>query len=66
MEGIGSASGISLGTDTYALVSFTAEKDTFYFQGKDDNYKQGRAVPVRYQKKKPWRCQNCQFLFDLG
>ena len=53
VEGIGHASGLSLGKDTYAYVSFVNGKDTFYFQGKDDNYKQGDIVPLRYQKKDP-------------
>jgi hypothetical protein len=53
VEGIGHATGISLGRDTYALVSFMAGKDTFYFQGKDDDYKQGDIVPLRYQKEDP-------------
>ena len=53
VEGIGVSSGISLGRDTYALVSFTVGKDTFYFQGKDDHYQPGNVVPVRYQKSDP-------------
>ena len=53
VEGIGSASGLSLGRDTYAYVSFLMDKDTFYFQGMDDNYKQGDVVSLRYQKNNP-------------
>lgn len=54
VEGIGQASGISLGSDTYALVSFlTSRNDTIYFQGKDDDYEKGTTVPVRYQIKNP-------------
>ncbi|RYF86538.1 MAG: DUF3592 domain-containing protein [Chitinophagaceae bacterium] len=53
VEGIGSASGISLGRDTYALVSFSTGKDTVYFQGKDDDYQQSDIVPLRYQPKNP-------------
>ncbi|HVF81429.1 MAG TPA: DUF3592 domain-containing protein [Flavisolibacter sp.] len=53
VEGIGQATGISLGSDTYAYISFTTENDTVYFQGKDDNYKQGDIVPLRYQAKEP-------------
>ena len=53
VEGIGVAAGLSLGRDTYALVSFAADKDTFYFQGMNDNFKEGDVVQVRYQKKNP-------------
>ena len=53
VEGIGQATGISLGSDTYAYISFTAGKDTVYFQGKDDDYKEGDIVPLRYQPKEP-------------
>jgi hypothetical protein len=53
VEGIGAASGFSLGSDTYAYVSFMVKKDTFYFHGMDDNYKQGDVVELRYQKKNP-------------
>ena len=53
VEGIGTPSGITLGRSTYAYVSFTVGKDTFYFQGKDNNYKQGDAVPLYYQPKNP-------------
>ena len=53
VEGIGIASGLSLGRDTYAYTSFVIGKDTFYFQGKDDNYKKGDVVPLRYQKNNP-------------
>lgn len=53
VEGIGAASGISLGSDTYALVGFTTPRDTVYFQGKDDGYKKGDVVPLRYQPKQP-------------
>ena len=53
VEGIGHASGISLGRDSYAYISFRVGKDTVYFQGKDDNYKDGDIVPLRYQKTNP-------------
>ena len=53
VEGIGTASGVSFGRDTYAYVSFTVNKDTFYFQGMDDDYKQDDIVPLRYQRKNP-------------
>ena len=53
VEGIGQATGISLGSDTYAYISFKAAQDTFYFQGKDDDYKAGDIVPLRYQPKEP-------------
>ncbi|MDB5207918.1 MAG: hypothetical protein JWR72_2993 [Flavisolibacter sp.] len=53
VEGIGQATGISLGSDTYAYISFMAGTDTAYFQGKDDDYKQGDIVPIRYQPKEP-------------
>ena len=53
VEGIGTATGISFGKDTYALVSFMAGKDTFYFQGKDDHYEAGNIVPLRYQPTNP-------------
>lgn len=53
VEGIGASSGLSLGRDTYALVSFSTGKDTVYFQGKDDNYKEGDIVPLHYQPKNP-------------
>ena len=53
VEGIGTASGLSFGRDTYAFVSFAVNKDTFYFQGLDDDYKGGEIVPLRYQKKNP-------------
>jgi hypothetical protein len=53
VEGIGAAAGISLGPDTYAYVSFEAGRDTFYFQGMDDDFTRGDVVPVRYQKKNP-------------
>ena len=53
VEGIGTSTGVSFGRDTYAYVSFTANKDTFYFQGMDDDYKEGDIVPLRYQKKNP-------------
>jgi len=53
VEGIGSSTGVSFGRDTYAYVSFTANSDTFYFQGMDNDYKQGDRVPLRYQKKNP-------------
>lgn len=54
VHGIGIASGISLGRDTYAYVGFSTNgRDTVYFQGKDDDYKQGDRVTVRYQPKDP-------------
>lgn len=53
VEGIGAAVGMSLGSDTYALVSFMAGKDTVYFQGKDDHYKKSDIVPLRYQPANP-------------
>jgi hypothetical protein len=53
VEGIGISTGLSLGRDTYALVSFLAGKDTVYFQGKDDHYQEGDVVPVRYQTSNP-------------
>lgn len=53
VEGIGHATGISLGSDSYAYISFMAGKDTIYFQGKDDNYKEGSIVPLYYQPKNP-------------
>lgn len=53
VEGIGHASGISLGRDTYAYTSFVVGKDTFYFQGKDDNYEKGNVIPLLYQKNDP-------------
>jgi hypothetical protein len=53
VEGIGVASGISLGPDTYALVSFTAGEKAVYFHGQDDNYKPGDIVPLRYQPRNP-------------
>lgn len=53
VEGIGHATGISLGSDTYAYISFTTARDTVYFQGKDDDYTQGDIVPLRYQPKEP-------------
>ncbi|HUC80265.1 MAG TPA: DUF3592 domain-containing protein [Flavisolibacter sp.] len=53
VEGIGAASGMSLGKDTYALVSFTVGKGTFYFHGVDDDYEAGNTVPVRYQPANP-------------
>ena len=54
VQGIGTASGVSFGKDTYAYISFsTTGKDTVYFQGKDNDYKQGDVVPVRYQAKEP-------------
>ncbi|MDQ6610326.1 MAG: DUF3592 domain-containing protein [Bacteroidota bacterium] len=51
--GIGQATGISLGSDTYAYISFVAGRDTVYFQGKDDAFKEGDLVSVRYQAKEP-------------
>jgi hypothetical protein len=53
VEGIGTPSGVTLGRSTYAYVSFAVGKDTFYFQGKDNDYKQGDVVPLRYQVKDP-------------
>jgi len=53
VEGIGTAGGISLGRDTYAYISFEANRDTFYFQGMDDNFAPGDIVPLRYQKNNP-------------
>ena len=53
VEGIGAASGISLGRDTYAYVSFLAKNDTFYFHGMDDDYEKGDVVPLRYQQNNP-------------
>jgi hypothetical protein len=53
VEGIGHATGISLGSDTYAYISFIAGSDTVYFQGKDDDYKEGDIVPLLYQPKEP-------------
>lgn len=61
VEGIGHATGISLGSDTYAYISFTTGKDTVYFQGKDDDYKEGDVVPIRYQPKKPEDAQVAAF-----
>lgn len=53
VEGIGAASGISLGRDTYAYVSFQVQNNTFYFQGMDDHYEKDDIVPLRYQKSNP-------------
>ena len=53
VEGIGTAAGISLGRDTYAYISFEANRDTFYFQGMDDDFTQGDIVPLRYQNNNP-------------
>jgi hypothetical protein len=53
VEGIGASTGISFGRDTYAYVSFLADKDTVYFQGMDDDYKRGDVVALLYQKKNP-------------
>jgi hypothetical protein len=61
VEGIGQAAGISLGSDTYAYVSFMAGKDTVYFQGKDNDYKQGDIVPIRYQSKEPGNAKVAAF-----
>jgi hypothetical protein len=61
VEGIGQPTGISLGSDTYAYISFKAAQDTFYFQGKDDNYKAGDIVPLRYQPKEPGNAKVAAF-----
>ncbi len=51
--GIGRATGISLGSDTYAYINFKTGRDSVYFQGKDDDYKEGEIVPVYYIPKDP-------------
>lgn len=61
VEGIGQATGISFGSDTYAYVSFTTGTDTVYFQGKDDAYKEGDVVPLRYQPKEPEKARLTAF-----
>ena len=53
VEGIGTSLGLSFGRDTYAYVGFRVNKDTFYFQGLDDDYKEGDVVTVLFQKKNP-------------
>ena len=61
VEGIGQATGISLGSDTYAFVSFNTGKDTVYFEGKNDGYEKGATVPVRYQKNNPQNAKVAAF-----
>ena len=53
VEGIGTATGVSFGRDTYAYVSFTVNNQAYYFQGMDHDYKAGDKVVLRYQKKNP-------------
>lgn len=61
VEGVGHATGISLGNDSYAYISFTTAKDTVYFQGKDNDYKQGDMVPVLYHPKEPQEAKVAAF-----
>jgi hypothetical protein len=66
VEGIGTPSGITLGRSTYAYVSFIVGKDTFYFQGKDDDYKNNDVVPLRYQTKDPENARVATFYSIWG
>ena len=61
VEGIGTSTGLSFGRDTYAYVSFQVNKDTFYFQGLDDNYKEGDVVTLLYHRKKPEEAKIASF-----
>ena len=66
VEGIGASTGVSFGRDTYAFIGFNVAKDTFYFQGMDDNYQQGDMVPLRYQKKDPANAKVATFFSLWG
>jgi hypothetical protein len=53
VQGIGSSTEMNIGQHSYALISFRTATDTIWFQGHDENYKEGDVVPVRYKKNNP-------------
>lgn len=64
--GIGQRMGMNIGKSTYALVSFKAGADTVWFQGLDQNYKEGDTVPVRYRRNDPSNARVATFLSLWG
>jgi len=53
VHGIGHSTEMNIGQHSYALISFRAGKDTFWFQGQNEDYKEGDLVPVRYSVNDP-------------
>jgi len=66
VQGIGHHTGMNFGASSYALVSFQAAKDTFWFQGVDQEYKLADRVPVRYQSSNPSDARIATFLSLWG
>ena len=53
VQGIGHRTGMNFGASSYALVSFAAGKDTVWFQGMDEEFREGDSIYVHYNKSNP-------------